>query len=200
MIVLEMTFYAGIILFIMIIFRVKNKIDNPKEMFADILIMISAVFGTIGIFNLILIKGLKINSSFLENSVFFIIVSVVCLIATYLVYFKEKDKDNKPLIWFLSEIFMAFGLNIILLGIVYVYQEIGHLSDEILKESFPIFFVNKNDPISNEQLYNIKMAGNIFILITGILSIITGLSLNSYRQNNKKIKTEKFNIKHNISK
>lgn len=191
MIALEITLYITTILLLIIICKVKNKINNIKEMISDILIMISSVFGTIGAFNLTLLKGLKSNIDFFENSVFFIIISLVSLIAIYLIYF--NDKGNNRFIWFLSEIFMAFGLNIILLGIVYLYQGIGHLSDDILKENFSIFFENKDDSISKEQLFNLRISGVFFILIIGMLSIVLALSLNSYRQN----KTEEFNIKHN---
>lgn len=185
MLSINITFCITIIFFIYILYKVKNKIDDAKLMMADILLMIASVFGTIGIFNLILSKGFKINIDFFYNSIFFITISIVSLLATYLIYFKNQPKNERKVLWFSSEILMIFGFNIILVGIVYIYLGIGHLPENILKDNFPMFFENIKDPINEEQLYNIRTAANIFILIIGTLSITTGLSLHSFRENKK---------------
>lgn len=140
----------------------------------------SSTFGSMGLLNYLLTTNIKTPLNFDINTIFFIFLSISILFISYKLY--KKEIINFTYIWLFSEFFMGLGITIFLLSLIYLYTDIMHISDDILKQNFYSLFLDSN---SKEYVNYIKISGNLFAYIIGTGFIGVALALNAKRTGKK---------------
>lgn len=169
--------FITILILIVIYMKIKDKI-NKKEIITDSLILISTSTGILGGFSLLLTKYFTTSNTFLIDNQYLVCISIASAIFAYLVYFRKYGKSG--FFWFLSEIFMAFGLSLVVVALIYLNTGNNFIPQEIFVENFPIFF-KKDAFTNNEEIENIKTIGTLIILLFGILSVILAFLLHGFK-------------------